>query len=215
MSYHDQSIGSEQVFDGTVVEVYFDQPLFLSKGSSSSPFLSKNFTWDNSTVDVNRNFLCLGPCEERCWNFPEALEDLIGVFSLDCQGSKGNTLQITSSVSSFFSLLQINFSLSPFSFSSCVTPHFLVALPKGTPYIFGNVVIDPTDPLSFNNLDFLIPLPPTEDPLSTLAYSIGSHFLPFYLFCNCGPSSPFYLFRTFPFSYFLCYVDGHNFQVME
>ena len=93
------------MIDAYILEVYFDGPVYLSANGTITPFTLFNFTFDTiSNVTLERNFICMGASQKRCLNYPPALQNLIGIFSLECSanGTEG-PYNITSERKNFIS----------------------------------------------------------------------------------------------------------------
>eukprot|EP01091_Cochliopodium_minus_P010843 TRINITY_DN2969_c0_g2_i2.p1 TRINITY_DN2969_c0_g2~~TRINITY_DN2969_c0_g2_i2.p1 ORF type:complete len:1647 (-),score=329.46 TRINITY_DN2969_c0_g2_i2:19-4959(-) len=130
-------IGVDQIIDAIILEVYFDDKLYLKSGNGTiTQFTSHNFTWDflNTTTTPAKNTsipICMGRSYAVCPVLPPGLANIAGSFMLECPNNKTVTSR-----------------------------------PNSLDYIYYQ------SGSGANNLDFLIPMPPAEEPFTAFNYEL-------------------------------------------
>ena len=119
-----------------IVDIYFDQKVYLKDQSGTiSAFSSYDFSWTDDSGNPNptrSTRVCMGKSSSLCLKFPVGLQNIVGMFSLECQSNI-----------------------------------FINNLP------YDSFIVYPVYGVGANELDFVVPIIPTNFSLSSFAQSIG------------------------------------------
>jgi hypothetical protein len=79
-------LGVGEKINMDVLDIYFDQKLYMDDGNNLKAFTSYNFTWDilNTSNPPNSIPICMGKTSALCPRLPEGLLNLVGMFRIDC-----------------------------------------------------------------------------------------------------------------------------------
>ena len=129
-------IGIGEEIDLFIVDIYFDSKIYLKDRTGNiTAFSSFDFNWSDDSGNSNpirSTRVCMGTTSSLCLKFPLGLQNLVGMFSLECQSN---------------------------------------ILINNLPY--DGFIVYPAYGIGANELDFVIPILPTNSSLSSFAQSLG------------------------------------------